>query len=59
MDNIFENAKWALDILGNKTVIQVEINGEISSVPVDGENKDYVELMAWVAEGNTIEESGE
>ena len=31
-----------------------EINGETSSVPVDNYNKHYVELMEWVAEGNTI-----
>ena len=54
MEYTYTNAKWVLDPLGDKTAIQVEINGETSSVPVDNYNKNYVELMEWVAEGNTI-----
>ena len=29
----------------------------ISSVPIDNENTDYQNILAWVAEGNTIEEA--
>jgi len=27
------------------------------SVPIDNENTDYQAILAWVAEGNTIEEA--
>jgi hypothetical protein len=32
-------------------------NDEISSVPKDNDNTDYQAILAWVAEGNTIEEA--
>ena len=30
---------------------------KILSVPIDNENTDYQDILAWVAEGNTIEEA--
>ena len=35
------------------------VNGSIKSlcVPIDNNNKDYQEILAWVAEGNTIQEA--
>ena len=39
-----------VDELGNP--IQI-----ISSVPKNEENKDYQEILKWVADGNTIEEA--
>ena len=32
-------------------------DGKISSVPKDEDNKDYQNILKWVAEGNTIEEA--
>jgi hypothetical protein len=32
-------------------------NGLVLSVPIDNDNTDYQEILAWVAEGNTIEEA--
>ena len=33
-------------------------NGIISIVPLDEANKDYQEILEWVAEGNTITDNG-
>ena len=35
------------------------VNGSIKSlcVPIDNNNTDYQAILAWVAEGNTIEEA--
>ena len=30
-------------------------NGLVKSVPMNNENTDYQDILAWVAEGNTIE----
>ena len=30
---------------------------KILSVPIDNENTDYQNILAWVAEGNTIQEA--
>ena len=34
-----------------------DTNDVIHFVPMTTENKDYVDVLAWVAEGNTIEEA--
>ena len=33
-------------------------NGLVKSVPMNNENIDYQNILAWVAEGNTIQEAG-
>jgi len=32
-------------------------NGTMKSVPMNNDNTDYQEILAWVAEGNTIAEA--
>jgi len=34
------------------------VDGEISFVPLDEENRHYQEILEWVAEGNTITDNG-
>jgi hypothetical protein len=46
-----ENPKWMDDL---KECISVTINGKHMSVPKDEPNKEYREILAWVAEGNSI-----
>ena len=40
-------------------IIYPEVNGSqrIILVPLDEENTDYQDILAWVAEGNTIQEA--
>ena len=33
------------------------IDGKTSFVPLNSDNKDYQDILEWVAEGNTIEEA--
>jgi hypothetical protein len=33
-------------------------NGTVTSVPNNNENSDHLELLKWVAEGNTIIDNG-
>ena len=33
-------------------------NGEVYFVPEDTTNRHYIEIMEWVAEGNTITDNG-
>ena len=39
------------------TSIQATINGKDVCVPLDEDNTDYQNILAWVADGNTIEEA--
>ena len=41
------------------TTIRAIINEETWSVPIDDDNRHYREILAWVAEGNTIEPADE
>tara|TARA_R100001015_G_C4492481_1_gene69608 strand:+ start:441 stop:623 length:183 start_codon:yes stop_codon:yes gene_type:complete len=54
-------AKWIAhtDPAGNKfnDTIKATINGKEVFVPQSTDNKDYVAIQKWVAEGNTIEEA--
>ena len=36
--------------------LMINTNGRRSSVPIDPANSDYQNILAWVDEGNTIEE---
>ena len=40
----------------NAYVVAV-IDGVAMTVPIDTDNRHYQEILEWVAEGNTIEES--
>jgi len=53
-----ENAKYHKDLINGKNAsINCIINGQHCSVPMNEENSDYQAILAWVAEGNTIEEA--
>ena len=50
--------KETIKITGEFTGYKViTIDGEILHVPKDEENRDYQEILKWVAEGNVIEEA--
>ena len=42
---------------GEHSGIQATIDGEELFVPIDEGNRHYKAILAWVAEGNTIEEA--
>jgi len=55
---VITNAKYHTDILGNNSCICATIDGIVSSVPLDEANKDYVEILKQVADGDiTIAEA--
>jgi len=58
---IITNAKYyaTTDPTGKKssTTIKATINGKEVFVPLTTDNKDYVAIQEWVADGNTIEEA--
>ena len=58
---IITNAKYyaTTDPTGKKynTTIKATIDGKEVFVPLTTDNKDYVAIQEWVAEGNTIEEA--
>ena len=49
-----ENPKW-MD--ATEQCISVTINGNHMAVPKDELNKEYIAILAWVADGNTIEDA--
>ena len=64
--NMFDNCTIKYEKMdGENTTISVtstpDDNGTIKklSVPMNEENSDYLEILAWVAEGNTIEPADE
>ena len=53
-----ESAKYNKDIDDNNASINVVIDGQTWSVPIDAEgNRHYAAILEWVAEGNTIQEA--
>ena len=60
---MFENctlkyiAKDGVNISIKVTYPSEEGTTKMLSVPIDNENTDYQNILAWVAEGNTIEEA--
>ena len=48
--------KELIDTSKNHYMIVVK-DGVTTSVPLDSDNRDYQEVQAWVADGNTIAES--
>ena len=51
------NAKYIQNPRGENTCVKVTKGSMREFIPLDDANKDYKELLAWVAEGNTIEEA--
>jgi len=39
-----------------ESIVRINADGSMSGIPIDNGNIDYVEYLAWVAEGNTAEE---
>jgi len=54
---IIKNAQYKEDNITNKRYIIATIDGKVSSVPLDPDNRHYQAIQEWVAEGNTIEEA--
>ena len=54
-------AKYESGTLISNSVIRITYEGQpsgnILNIPVDEENTDYQEYLAWVAEGNTPQEA--
>ena len=54
---IIESAQYIKDIATNETnTIKVVDNGIIRFVPIDTNNKDYVQIQKWIEDGNSVEE---
>ena len=49
--------KIVFDEIEMKMLRVTFLDGKISDVPKDEANTDYQNILAWVAEGNTIEEA--
>ena len=41
----------------NTYIVTLNNSTDVMSVPHNEENKDYQEILKWVADGNTIEEA--
>lgn len=49
---MYENPQYCIDVVTKENVcIRVSINGIISLVPLDEQNRDYVTIMKLVEEG--------
>ena len=51
---MYANARYSIDLSGNRTSIQCDINGAPSSVPLDPANSDYASIMSLAAEGKLV-----
>jgi hypothetical protein len=51
---IISSARYTLDPEGNNSAIDVTIDGQALSVPLDPANRHYEAILEWVAENNTI-----
>ena len=63
---MFENAKsikYNKNFEGKKNAVNVIFNADtngferVLSIPMDEANKDYQDILQWVADGNTIQEA--
>ena len=53
-----QSAKYYTDIrTGENASINIVVDGQEMSVPLDPANRHYQAIQEWVAEGNTIEEA--
>jgi len=50
-------AKYFKNIDEKNVSVNVTIDGQDMSVPIDTDNRHYQAIQEWVAEGNTIEEA--
>ena len=52
------SAKYTTDnMTGENGFINIVIDSQTLSVPLDPDNRHYQAIQEWVAEGNTIEEA--
>ena len=51
------SAQYMTDFDGNNFTVKATINGVECFVPMDNANTDYAAILAWVAEGNTIQDA--
>jgi hypothetical protein len=53
------NAQYYKDLSGNNVVgIKVTLDGNLSWIPLDENNADYIAILEWAEEdGNTIQEA--
>ena len=55
---IIKSVKYLLGEGGKKVAVNVRTQkDEYIGVPISTDNKDYQEVLKWVAEGNAIEEA--
>lgn len=47
------------ELSGDPSSIKATIDGQELSVPIDTNNRHYKAILAWVEEGNEIEEADE
>ena len=57
MNITITNAKYFKNIDGKNVSVNVTINGQDMSVPMDTDNRHYQAIQEWVKEGNTIEDA--
>ena len=50
-------AKYYNNLLGNRDHIIATIEGDEMHIPLDESNRHYKAILAWVEEGNEIEEA--
>jgi len=56
---IIQSAQYIYDIATNETdTIKVVDNGITRFVPIDTNNKDYIEIQQWIADGGTVIDNG-
>ena len=48
------SAQYVTDIDGNNVTVKATIDGVECFVPMSNGNKDYIAILKWVSDGNTI-----
>ena len=51
------SAQYVTDMDGNNVTVKATINGTECFVPMSNGNTDYQAILAWVADGNTIQDA--
>lgn len=52
------SAQYIRDVRTNENIsITVVCDGKTLSVPIASENRHYIAILEWVAEGNTIQDA--